>query len=215
MRESGFTSTGPNLAKSTSGHGGTLNGSAPPPRATAGAPLPDESALFTNPCTSACRTRPLGPDPGTRDRSTPSSRANLRTDGLACGLVPVSSCGSRGTGRVAAGAGPAAAGFWGAAFWDAAAGAGAGAFAPDAARTRIGAPFDTLSPTLILSSFTTPALGDGISIVALSDSSVISDCSFATVSPGFTRTSITSTSLKSPISGTGTVAAAPCAPGAA
>ena len=37
---------------------------------------------------------------------------------------------------------------------------------------------------------------------ALSDSSETSDCSFATVSPGFTSTSMTSTSLKSPMSGT-------------
>ena len=39
-------------------------------------------------------------------------------------------------------------------------------------------------------------------MVALSDSSEISDCSFATVSPGLTSTSMTSTSLKSPMSGT-------------
>jgi hypothetical protein len=70
--------------------------------------------------------------------------------------------------------------------------------------TRIGEPFDTLSPTLILISFTTPAFGDGISMVALSDSSVTSDCSLDTASPGFTRTSMTSTSLKSPMSGTRT-----------
>src|SRR5262245_26850859 len=73
-----------------------------------------------------------------------------------------------------------------------------------ASSSRIGEPFDTLSPILILSSFTTPALGDGISIVALSDSSVISDCSLLTASPGLTSTSMTATSLKSPISGTTT-----------
>ena len=39
-------------------------------------------------------------------------------------------------------------------------------------------------------------------MVALSDSSVTSDWSTLTVSPGFTSTSITGTSLKSPISGT-------------
>ncbi len=44
----------------------------------------------------------------------------------------------------------------------------------------------TLSPTLTFSSLTVPAAGDGTSIVALSDSSVTSDCSFSTVSPGFT-----------------------------
>ena len=77
--------------------------------------------------------------------------------------------------------------------------------------TRIGDPLETLSPTLTLISFTTPADGDGISIVALSDSSVMSDCSFDTVSPGLTRTSMTSTSLKSPMSGTGTVMVAAAA----
>src|SRR5882672_3763256 len=65
-------------------------------------------------------------------------------------------------------------------------------------------PCETLSPILTLISFTTPASGEGISIVALSDSSVISDCSLLTASPGLTRTSITSTSLKSPMSGTRT-----------
>jgi len=55
---------------------------------------------------------------------------------------------------------------------------------------------------LILIDCTTPSEGDGISIVALSDSSVMSDCSLATLSPGLTRTSMTSTLLKSPMSGT-------------
>src|SRR3954467_3929485 len=80
------------------------------------------------------------------------------------------------------------------------AGADAAASAPSS--TRIAEPFDTLSPTLTRISFTTPAPGDGISIVALSDSSVISDCSLVTWSPGLTRTSMTSTVLKSPMSGT-------------
>jgi len=59
-----------------------------------------------------------------------------------------------------------------------------------------------LSPSFTINSFTTPASGAGISMLALSDSSEISDCSFATSSPGLTRISITSTSLKSPMSGT-------------
>ena len=80
--------------------------------------------------------------------------------------------------------------------------AAAGCVAWLASSTRIGEPCDTLSPTLILTSFTTPAPGDGISIVALSDSSVTSDCSFVTASPGLTRISMTSTFLKSPMSGT-------------
>ena len=63
-------------------------------------------------------------------------------------------------------------------------------------------PWLTVSPSLTFSSFTMPACDDGISIEALSLSTVISDCSAFTVSPGLTSTSITATSLKSPMSGT-------------
>src|SRR5574343_635952 len=63
-------------------------------------------------------------------------------------------------------------------------------------------PWLTLSPSLTLSSFTTPACDDGISIEALSDSTVIRLCSAFTVSPGLTSTSMMATSLKSPMSGT-------------
>ena len=63
-------------------------------------------------------------------------------------------------------------------------------------------PIDTLSPTLATTSAIAPAIGDGTSIVALSDSSVTSGCSAFTTSPGFTRISMIGTSLKSPISGT-------------
>src|SRR5258706_2476634 len=63
-------------------------------------------------------------------------------------------------------------------------------------------PLETLSPTLTRSSLTTPASEEGFSIVALSDSSVMREASLATRSPGFTRTSMTSMSLKSPMSGT-------------
>ena len=45
MRDSGFDSTGPNLAKSTSGQAGRLNGSAPPPFAAEPRRLPGERAL--------------------------------------------------------------------------------------------------------------------------------------------------------------------------
>src|SRR6185312_2786174 len=107
-------------------------------------------------------------------------------------MAPTSSCGSRGTGRgegAGAAAGALAAGLEGACAGAGAANgalvAAAGAAPAVAERRRIGEPFDTLSPTLIFSSRTTPAAGDGISMVALSDSSVISDCSFATASPGF------------------------------
>ena len=57
-------------------------------------------------------------------------------------------------------------------------------------------------------SFTVPEEGAGTSIVALSLSSVMSESSFFTASPGFTSTSMTGTSLKSPMSGTFTSIAA-------
>src|SRR5438876_5126817 len=79
--------------------------------------------------------------------------------------------------------------------------AGAAA-APAASNVRITLPSLTLSPTLTLRSFTVPAAGEGTSIVALSDSSVTSESSAFTASPGLTKTSITGTSLKSPMSGT-------------
>src|SRR5688572_7096951 len=72
----------------------------------------------------------------------------------------------------------------------------------DASSNNIVEPFDTLSPTFTFSCAILPASGEGISIVALSDSSVMSDCSLVTASPGLTSTSMTSTSLKSPMSGT-------------
>ena len=65
---------------------------------------------------------------------------------------------------------------------------------------------ETLSPTFTCSACTTPLNGLGTAIVALSDSSVMSGCSGVTVSPGLTSTSITGTSLKSPMSGTRTSA---------
>ena len=67
---------------------------------------------------------------------------------------------------------------------------------------RITEPSLTVSPTLTLISLTTPACDDGISIDALSLSTVIRLCSTLTLSPGLTRTSMTPTSLKSPMSGT-------------
>ena len=59
-----------------------------------------------------------------------------------------------------------------------------------------------LSPTLTFSSVTIPDTGEGMSIVALSDSSVISESSALTVSPALTSSSMIGTSLKSPRSGT-------------
>jgi len=63
-------------------------------------------------------------------------------------------------------------------------------------------PWDTRSPTLMLNPATVPEDGDGISIVALSDSRVISGSSALISSPSLTRISMTGTSLKSPMSGT-------------
>src|SRR5690606_19884893 len=82
---------------------------------------------------------------------------------------------------------------------------GASFWLPGAAPVSISAttaPSDSVSPTLTLSSRTTPACEDGTSIVALSDSSVTRPWSMATVSPTATSTSITGTSLKPPMSGT-------------
>ena len=56
-------------------------------------------------------------------------------------------------------------------------------------------PSDRVSPTLTLTSFTTPACEEGTSIVALSDSRTTIDCSLSILSPAFTRTSMTGTSL--------------------
>ena len=66
------------------------------------------------------------------------------------------------------------------------AGAGASGTAPSAgagASSRISEPSETVSPTATLSSATVPARGAGMSIVALSDSSVMSGSSAATSSP--------------------------------
>src|SRR6266568_4105711 len=112
-------------------------------------------------------------------------------------LVPVSTapfCG--GDGAAPLPASPAEEG------WGGGVGAGFAAPAPAASNVRITLPSLTLSPTLILRSFTVPAAGAGTSIVALSDSRVTSESSAFTASPGLTKTSITGTSLKSPMSGT-------------
>src|SRR5882762_804154 len=89
----------------------------------------------------------------------------------------------------------------GAAATDGMVGAEAGVAAPDSS-SRITLPSLTLSPTLTFNCATVPAAGAGTSIVALSDSSVTSGSSGLTLSPAFTITSITGTSLKSPMSGT-------------
>ena len=86
----------------------------------------------------------------------------------------------------------------------------AAAAAPSPASSSSSTPSETLSPSLTLISSTLPAAGEGTSIVALSDSSSTSGSSTATVSPGFTITLMTGTSLKSPMSGTFTSIVAMC-----
>src|SRR5208282_3826670 len=63
-------------------------------------------------------------------------------------------------------------------------------------------PWLTLSPSLTSTCSTLPSDGAGTSMVALSDSKVMSGSSVFTTSPGFTWMSTIGTSLKSPISGT-------------
>ena len=73
---------------------------------------------------------------------------------------------------------------------------------PPASSTTISEPSLTLSPSLTCTSLTVPPAGAGTSIVALSDSSVTSESSAFTTSPGLTKISMTGMSLKSPMSGT-------------
>jgi hypothetical protein len=146
-----------------------------------------------------CSTFTVSPTFTSSSMTATSSKSPM--SGTTISTLPVCPEAGASTGSARAGAGAAAAA---AAGTGAAAGVGAvtGAAAPAASSTSTSVPSDTLSPSLTFSSFTTPACDDGISIDALSLSTVNSDCSAFTVSPGFTRTSMTSTSLKSPMSGT-------------
>src|SRR5690606_10587749 len=89
-----------NFAKSTLGQGSRPSAapSAPPPAAAPAASAPWASALLTNARTSACVLRCFLPLPLTLCSSTPSSRANLRTDGDACGTGAAVSAASNTTG---------------------------------------------------------------------------------------------------------------------
>ena len=90
MRDKGLVSIAPNLAKSTFGHG---NKSSPVPDMPATGALAACAVVWVAPAITAwvkvwmssCVMRPLGPEPLTALRGTPSSRANLRTLGLAWG----------------------------------------------------------------------------------------------------------------------------------
>jgi hypothetical protein len=77
---------------------------------------------------------------------------------------------------------------------------GAGARA-SASTTISTLPSPTRSPRATFTSLTTPAAGDGTSIVALSDSSVAMASSTLMLSPTLTNSSMTGTSAKSPMSG--------------
>src|SRR5690606_30333108 len=85
MRDKGLDSIWPNLAKSTLGQPSTLKPPSPPDALIVAAPPPAASAPLTNLRTSSWVMRFLAPEPVTVARFTPSSRANLRTDGDACG----------------------------------------------------------------------------------------------------------------------------------
>ena len=100
MRDSSLRSTGPNFAKSTFGQG-SRPGRPRPPWPPAGALAacarvcrPPAITPLTKPCTSSCVMRPFGPEPFTSSSGTPSSRANLRIVGEACGSAPCGAVGS-------------------------------------------------------------------------------------------------------------------------
>ena len=222
--DSGRLSISPKRAKSTFGHG-TRRARRLPPFSTPTVialsvtePVAPANIDFTNACTSSLAMRPPRAVPCTRARSTPSSRANTRTAGEACGtLSGATAAASKATGGVR---GPAISGSRPRSISitaDAAAGLteggpagalsledGASAAAPSAGCIAVTvfevataaafasgftappavesaasinattAPSEIVSPTLTLSSRTTPANGAGTSILALSDSSVTS-----------------------------------------
>src|SRR3569623_1467745 len=193
MRDRGLVSISPNLEKSTAGIGGIPL----PPVAAAGA-AGALSERFTNACSSSITMRPRGPLPLTLARSTPSWRANLRVAGPAYTTTPGAVAEGAGSGATSV-TGTAAAGVFASVFGggvDVAVGTSTGAATPPVvSSSQTSSPCDTLSLALSLKRRTTPAAGDGTSIVALSLSSTISGASFPTLSPSLTSTSITGTSL--------------------
>src|SRR5665213_2663813 len=162
--------------------------------------------------------RDLGPVPVTSERSTPISRASFLTDGPACALAKPSSLKigagrglagtdtATGTGAAAAvggASGTAAGGSAGAAGAAATAAFGSGARASERTVTSR-SPGDTLLDFATCTLSITPAAVEGTSIAAFSVSSVTNGASVSMTSPGLTSTSMTVTSLKSPMSGTRT-----------
>ena len=227
MRDSGLISTAPNCAKSTTG---TL-GSARDRRRGAAARV---SIPLTCAFTSSWVMRPLTPVPLILPRSAPSSRANLRTDGLAYALENAARrCAARARARGAAvsrarpAGAAAAARRWrrparrvrrGAALQAQALGGGAagGGRGAAARRRRAASPArparaagsaslpTPCRPVLSLTCAIRPAAGAGTSIAAFSVSMVISGVSFSICWPSLTSTSMTLTSLNPPMSGTST-----------
>src|SRR6266550_5787507 len=83
IRDKGFDSIGPNLAKSTLGQGRRSTPLTPPADTAAGAAFAADGAPLANASTSALTILPLLPLPFTLPRSTLNSRASLRTPGPA------------------------------------------------------------------------------------------------------------------------------------
>ncbi len=86
IRERAVRSTGPNFSKSTRGHGSRSRpAGAPPARGRRAGParLAAGAAPLASPRTSSGVSLPLRPLPVAPRRSTPSSRASRRTEGLA------------------------------------------------------------------------------------------------------------------------------------
>src|SRR5215217_4308899 len=205
IRGRGWVSTGPNLEKSWGGISGIPVPAAAGAAAGAAGPLRVASR-------SSLVIRPFSPVPRMVARSTPSSRARRRTLGPAWGMPAAA---PSPDGPAGAGVGAAAGAAWaeasaaaaapdtsagdGSCCWSSAA---AGWAAPSPLRVRIRSPSLTSSPTDTARRSTTPSAGEGTSMVALSDSRVMSGSSGATVSPAATWTSMTGTPLKSPMSGT-------------
>ena len=177
--------------------------------------------------------RCLRPEPWTRLKSTPNSRANLRIEGLACARkksfcsTGITTGGGRRTrsagldseltdSALTIAASPVCCGAvtevvdveeddCGDVFSVVSADISAVSCADSSTfKVRIRSFCETLSPAFIFKSFTVPANGEGTSIEALSLSIVINGSSTATVSPDLTSTSITSTASNSPMSGTST-----------
>ena len=208
MRDSGLRSTGPNLAKSTFGHGSRSMPPTPPPaaRPLAAAARPARAPPLAKASTSSRMMRPWSPralDLAEVDAELARELAHRRAG-----------VGER-EGRLRRSA-PAAGGAAGAALRrrrrPRPRPAPARRRRRSASHRRWRAPgstdafADLVADLDLRSSRTTPPSGAGTSIVALSDSSETSGSSAFTVSPALTKISMTGTSLKSPMSGTRTSA---------